>query len=135
MSYTFKYWFKVMLWIVIPVSLFYIYDQWEKWDSKQPKPRAIVYACPEDESVKCYRLEADTSNDCDQVDEGSNYCWTTINTIYFPNGGYIDFDSCDTERNNKYTCTAVEINDGTWKIEYTGEKTLKKYPQPIGLKQ
>jgi len=40
-----------------------------------------------------------------------------------------------TERNNKYTCTAVEINDGTWKIEYTGEKTLKKYPQPIGLKQ
>lgn len=109
--------------------LFFVANKYDAWEAKQPKPRSIVYACPIDKSVKCYKLEADILIDCDDDGEGHRYCSGTVARIYFPNKGYIEFDYCDEEEENeKFVCYPIDDNDQEWIIDNTGEKTKIKYP-------
>lgn len=109
--------------------LFFLAGKYDKWKAQQPRPRSIVYACPDkDNSVKCYKLEADISSQCDDDGDGNSSCYGVLNRIYFPNKGYIDFDDCPEDSRGKFSCYAADINDGYWKVEYTGEKTTIKYP-------
>lgn len=83
-----------------------------------------VFACPTDRSdTKCYKLLADIQDGECEADYdyrgGNTYCEDpTVSTIYFPSGGYIDFDYCDYE-GNKWNCYSSNTDETeNWEITF-----------------
>jgi len=89
------------------------------WWSSQFVYIHYVYACPnDDKSSKCYEVKADVETDED---------YTLIEKIYFNNGGYISFEYCEDEDNDKLYCYAEDIDkNGTWTIDHSKTVKVKK---------
>ena len=87
--------------------------------------RRIVFACPSDSSIKCYEVEAQRDTSCyPSNDDGPDDCTAYYQGIYFPNGSFLEFDSCDEYSKNVDLCTDIKGND--WKIEFTGRYSNTK---------
>lgn len=122
-----KEWIINLWWIPAIILLFWATSVYHEWERHQPKPRNYVYACPDDDnSVKCYEITADYYRDCEDEGNGGSSCYSYITKMYFPNGGYVEFDNCD-ENKESLTCWPIDDRDGVWKIQLTGEKTKEKY--------
>lgn len=76
------------------------------------KYQGYVYAFPDDKA-KNYRLVAD-------IEENN------IKRIYFYNGGYIDFYTCDyfNSKGETFSCEPTE-DERNWDFRYYGEKVKK----------
>lgn len=92
-----------------------------------------VYACPQTNTSKCYKLKADyIPKDCEATEwdnrgaHGGNCTDPSIGKIYFDNEGYITFDYCDMESKGKWTCFAEDRKDGTWDIEISETVKVRK---------
>jgi hypothetical protein len=66
-----------------------------------------TFACPVDNSVKCYELVTESDPEVGYT------------RIYFPNGGYIDFEYCDNAVNKVARCYAENKEDGSWNITFS----------------
>lgn len=84
-----------------------------------------VYACRAN-SETCYKVQADyVEGHC----EGDGaYCKDSyIKKIHFDNGGYISFGNCDTtKKNNKWSCTASDKEEGVWDIQMGDQIKIRK---------
>jgi hypothetical protein len=115
--------------LTISAAVIFGFLQYEQYLDNQPKPRSIVYACPDDESVKCYELQADFDSGCN--DEGQ--CSPTFETLYFLNEGHVSLKDCTELEAKRFHCYEddPESNKG-WNIENTGRSSVEKYlPQKI----
>ena len=100
-------------------------NKYGKWSAEQPKQREIVFACPEDESVKCYELQAEYEVDC--PGEYRENCSYVYNKIYFPNGDYISFEYCTDYDKDRLLCYPEDDSEANWVVQDTGRKTVEKY--------
>lgn len=75
--------------------------------------KGYVYAFPDSEKTKNYRLVADMYKS-----EGYYY----VDRIHFKNGGYIDFDDCEEGNKNgeAFYCTPVD-DERDWSFRFYGE--------------
>ena len=80
--------------------------------NEKAKYQGYVYAFP-DERAKNYRLVAD-------IEENN------IKRIYFYNGGYIDFYTCDyfNSKGETFSCEPTE-DERNWDFRYYGERVKK----------
>lgn len=110
--------------IIILIVGWYSYD-W--YINKYYKDDFQVYACPENRnSTVCYNLKADVS----LAEDGSP---STVDQIYFNNGGYISFDNgcSEIKRNKKWNCMATNDENANgsiseWNIEVSSKTRVKK---------
>lgn len=96
------YLFSAFIWLYIVGSIFY---------SSLFTYKKYVFACPIDNSVKCYEVEAETDPELGYT------------KIIFPNLGHIDFYVCRPLNHKGAECDAANDKDGTWTI--TPSKTIK----------
>ena len=84
-----------------------------------------VYACPQNtQNSKCYKVRADYFGGA-WINEGNDYEPGYFEKIYFDNGGYIAFNSC--EINDKtYTCYPEDDKDGIWNLQISEVVKVKK---------
>ncbi len=108
--------FKIILGFGIPMLALW-YFEFRETPSKQ-QPREYVYACPRDNSVRCYELEANVDRE--------ERRFPMVDNIYFPDGGKISFWDCLEGEGNKVFCYTRD-NSEEWDIEPTGRKTVTKY--------
>ncbi len=82
------------------------------------KFKGYVYAFPDDTKDKNYRLKADMYKD------GNDY---GVDRIYFYNGGYIDFESCEEGNKDGYGfyCTPLK-DERNWTFMFYGEQIKNK---------
>lgn len=82
-----------------------------------------VYACPEKlKNDSCFNLKA---NYVSSKWNGDDYEHEYFDKIYFDNGSSIEFNSCVIS-DKTYFCTPVDENDGTWKLQISEVKKIKK---------
>lgn len=91
------------------------------------KFKGYVYAFPDDTKDKNYRLKADVQKD------GNEY---SIDRIYFYNGGYIEFESCEdgNKGGNSFYCTPVN-DERDWTFRFYGEMIKEKKGASYGRKR
>lgn len=92
-----------------------------------------VYACPSNDTSKCYEVRADyIPKDCEDTEwdtrgaHGGNCTDPYFEKIYFDNGGYITFEYCNMETKDKWICYAENRDDGTWKLQVSEVIKVKK---------
>jgi len=84
-----------------------------------------VYACPLDASnSKCYKVKADYVPG-KWINEGNDYEPEYFETIYFDNGGYISFSSCDI-KDKTYTCYPEDEKNEIWNLQISEVKKIRK---------
>jgi len=84
-----------------------------------------VYACPQNSSgSKCYKTRADYVPG-KWINQGNDYEPEYFETIYFENGGYISFSSCDI-KDKTYTCFPEKESDGVWNLQISEVVKVKK---------
>lgn len=91
------------------------------FEASEYSTKLKVLVFPDDSSVKNYKIPADVSRylDCDSYDEGPCFKYYYVTTIYWPNGGYQDFDDCEVELSTQNNCTSGEDE---YYIQLTNEK-------------
>lgn len=102
----------MMFFLVILVPTFI------SWYLSDRTPREhMVYACPISRlTSKCYKVPADYQPKfCGDGGCDAPY----YETIYFYNGGYIEFEWCEQEK-DVFTCYASN-DDSVWEISYAGK--------------
>jgi hypothetical protein len=108
----------ILLFIVFVILTFSyvkgIYDRQYIWESK-------FYACPENETSKCYKIRVDFGGyDCDEV-----HCNDPVpNKLQFDNGGYVDV-SCIQVEKEKWFCNEEKTNKN-WNIQFAETTKVKK---------
>lgn len=103
------------------------------FEKSEYKTQYYVNVFPDDEGSKNYRLPADihvyteteegeTSEDRFGQEHTETYTtkYIIIDKVFWPNGGYLDFDDCQLEMGDKVLCSDQEGRD--WYIELTNEK-------------
>jgi hypothetical protein len=92
-----------------------------------------VYACPDGNTSKCYKVVADyMSGECEDVEydirgsSGGSCTDDSFGSITFPNSGYISFDYCDKNSKDKWTCYAEDRSDGVWNLQLAEILKVKK---------
>jgi len=121
----FPYIFSGFIWLSMIFWFFY---------QSQFTSITYVYACPSDDnSSKCYKVRADyVPKDCEDTEwdtrgaHGGSCTGPYIDKIYFENGGYISFDYCDIESDDKWICYSADEEDGTWEIQFSEVVKVKK---------
>lgn len=89
------------------------------------KEEFYVYACPQDtQTSKCYKVKADYVEG-KWINQGNDYEPGYFETIYFDNGGYIPFNSCNIN-DKTYTCFPEKESDGIWNLQISEVKKVKK---------
>ena len=83
--------------------------------------QSYVYAFPNKDYAKCYRVKADLDYDYDSDDRFQ------ISKIYFSNGGYIEFNFCEdgNKKGDLFYCEASN-DERDWYFRYYGEKVSNK---------
>lgn len=80
-----------------------------------------VYACPQNtQSSKCYKVRSDWV-DTYEDEFPTGY----FERIYFNNGGYVSFSSCDF-MDKIYTCFPEKDSDGVWNLQISEVKKVRK---------
>ncbi|MBO6273314.1 hypothetical protein J6O48_11120 [bacterium] len=80
--------------------------------------KGFVYAFPDGTKTKNYRLKADMYKDGDKYG---------IYTLYFNNGGCIDFDSCEDGNKNGDDFYCIPTKDNRdWYFKFYGEQIKNK---------
>lgn len=103
------------------------------FEKSEYKTQYYVNVFPDDEGSKNYRLPADihvyseteegeTSEDRFGQEHTESYTtkYIIVDKVFWPNGGYLDFDDCQLEIGDKVLCSDQEGRD--WYIELTNEK-------------
>ena len=85
---------------------------------KREYRQSYVYAFPNKDNAKSYRVKADLDYDSDSGMQ--------VSKIYFNNGGYIEFDFCEDgfKFGDLFVCEPVN-NEKDWYFRYYGEKVEK----------
>lgn len=85
---------------------------------KREYRQSYVYAFPNKDNAKSYRVKADLDYDSDSGMQ--------VLKIYFNNGGYIEFDFCEDgfKFGDLFVCEPVN-NEKDWYFRYYGEKVEK----------
>ena len=80
--------------------------------------QSYVYAFPNEDYAKNYRVKADL-----EYDSETGY---QVSKIYFDNGGSIEFNSCEdgNKKGNLFYCVA-DNDERDWAFRYYGEKVQK----------
>jgi hypothetical protein len=118
------YIFSLFIWLVIGGWILY---------QSQFKTIYYVYACSSSGNSKCYKVAADyVPKDCEDTEwdtrgaHGGRCTDPYFEKIYFENGGYITFEYCDMENQDKWTCYAENRNDGVWNLQISEIIKVKK---------
>jgi hypothetical protein len=118
------YIFSLLAWFIIAGWIVY---------QSQFTTITYVFACPINNTSKCYRVRADyVPKDCADTEwdnrgaHGGQCTDPYIEKIYFENGGYINFGNCDMENKDKWTCYAENSDDGTWSLQISDTIRIKK---------
>lgn len=98
------------------------------FEKSEYRTKYYVNIFPDRESGENFRLPADIHVYSDEQGEetGENYVSTyttkyiVVEKVYLPEGGYLDFEDCQIEINDKVLCT--DQNKKKWYIELTKEK-------------
>lgn len=90
-----EFWVAILIAVIVGIFLGYWYAN--------RKDLSVVYACPDPRNtVTCYRVEADTSNE-----EGYFY----VSRIYFKNEGSLSFGYCEDESGWDAICFPEDTDD------------------------
>jgi len=103
------------------------------FEKPEYKTQYYVNVFPDDKGIKNYRLQAfihvyseteegETSEDRfgQELTESYTTKYIIVDKVFWPNGGYLDFDDCQLEIGDKVLCSDQEGRD--WYIELTNEK-------------
>lgn len=118
LKYLVPFLLALIIQIGLPLVYLFLLHQ-TSYPAKYQSQQAYVYAFPNKEYSKNYRLKADMDYDSE-----SGY---QVSKIYFDNGGYIEFNFCEDgyKKGDLFFCEA-DNDEQEWHFRYYGEKVLNE---------